>query len=326
LFVLLTALLGCGDLPPPKAATVGTPAARTAPDDSDAWNLVPASAASLVDLDLAALRASPWARSLVTGGFVEDREERLRTFGYDVFNDVDRLVVAALDVEGQAQQVVVVVGRLDAARVARAFAASTPGATETRWRDCRVWETPQKSVALVGRALVHGTPTTVRAAIDAAWGIVPGARGGPPGELARAIDAEARRPAITLAVVVTDEVRARAEGVAELPRSLRRLAARLDLGADLELEAQALLDDGAAAKEAARQWGFALRDLRANAMLRAMGLGPAVQGVTLQVAGARVHARLHIGGDKREALSERFLLLLQALAAARGQGAASPQP
>jgi hypothetical protein len=287
---------------------------------------VPASAASLVDLDLAALRASPWARSLVTGGFVEDREERLRTFGYDVFNDVDRLVVAALDVEGQAQQIVVVVGRLDAARVARAFMSSTPGAAETRWRDCRVWETPGKSVALVGRALVHGTPTTVRAAIDAAWGIVPDARGGPPGELARALDADARRPAVTLAVVVTDEVRARAEGVAELPRSLRRLAARLDLGADLDLEAQAILTDAASAQEAARQWGLELRELRTNAMLRAMGLGPAVQGIALRAEGARVHARLHIGDDKREALSERFLFLLQALAAARGQGAAPPRP
>jgi hypothetical protein len=316
-------LLGCGELPPPKASTAA--AARTAPDDSDAWNLVPASAASLVDLDLAALRASPWSRALVTGGFVEDREERLRTFGYDVFNDVDRLVVAALDVEGQAQQVVVVLGRLDGARVARAFADSTPGAKETRWRDCRVWETSQKSVALVGRALVHGTPATVRAAIDAAWGVVPGARGGPLGELARDVGAEARPPAVTLAVVVTDEVRARAEGLAELPRALRRLAARLDLGADVELEGQAILDDGASAREAARQWGFALRELRGNLMLRAMGLGPVVEGVSLQVQGARVHARLRIGEDKREALSERFLALLQALAAARGQGTAPTQ-
>jgi hypothetical protein len=323
--VVSIGLMGCGDLPPPPPASPGT-VARTAPDDSDAWSLVPASAASLVDVDLAALRASPWTRSLVAGGFVEDREERLRTFGYDVFNDVDRLVVAGLDIAGQAQQVVVVTGRLDPARVARAFAASTPGATETRWRDCRVWETPDRSVALVGRTLVHGSPETVRAAIDAAWGIVPGARGGPPGELARAVDAEARRPAILLAVVVTDEVRARAQGLVELPPTLRRLAARLDLGADLQLEAQAILEDAGGAKTAARQWSLGLRELRGNGMLRAMGLGPVVEGATLQAEGLRVHGRLRIAEDKREALSERFVVLLQALAAARGQGAAPAPP
>jgi hypothetical protein len=314
----------CGDLPPPRAVNAGA-AARTAPDDSDAWSLVPAGASSLVDLDLAALRASPWSSSLVTGGFAEDREARLRTFGYDVFGDADRLVVAGLDVAGQSQQVVVVLGRLDADRVARAFTASTPGAAETRWRDCRVWETRDRSVALVGRALVHGTPDTVRAAIDAAWGVVPGARRGATGELARAVDAEARRPAVTLAVVVTDEVRARAQGIVEVPPSLRRLAARLDLGPDLELEAQAMLDDAASARAAGREWGLALRELRGNRMLRAMGLGPIVEGATLQIAGARVHGRLRIGEDKREALAERVAALLQLVAASRaGSGAPAP--
>ncbi|HVZ75110.1 MAG TPA: hypothetical protein VHJ20_22160 [Polyangia bacterium] len=317
-------VVGCGELPPPPAATVAK--ARIGPDDSDAWSLVPAAASALVDLNLAALRASAWSQSLVTGGFAEDREERLRTFGYDVFTDVDRLVVAGLDVEGQSQQVVVVLGRIDAARVAHAFTAAAPDAKEARWRDCPIWEAPGRAVALVGRALVHGTSETVRAAIDAAWGVVPSARAGALGELARAVDAEARPPAVTLAVLVTDELRARADGTLELPGSLRRAAARLDLGADLELDAQALFSDGGAAATAAESWRASLRDLTANRFVRVMGFGPVVGGVALQAEGARVHGRLRLTEDKREAISDRFLALMKALAAARAQGAAPAAP
>jgi hypothetical protein len=316
------AVVGCGDLPTPPASTAA--AARTAPDDSDAWNLVPATASSLADLNLAALRGSPWSRTLVTGGFVEDRDERLRAFGYDVFNDADRVVVAGFDDGGRASQTVVVAGRFDAARVGRAFIAATPGAAEARWRDCSLWEGHGRAVALVGATLVQGTPETVRAAIDAAWGIVPDARGGALGALARDVDAEAHRPAVTLAFLVTDDMRARAAGFTEIPTDLRRVAARLDLGADLELQGQAVFDDAAGAGPAARFWDGSLRELKQNRMLRIMGLGPVVDGATLEADGPRVFLHLRIGEDRREALSERLLLLLQTIARQRGPSA--PQP
>jgi hypothetical protein len=314
--------LGCADVAPPPAASAAT--ARTAPDDSDPWNLVPATASSLADLNLSALRASPWSRALVTGGFAEDREERLRAFGYDVFNDADRMVVAALDVTGQTRQVVILVGRLDPERIAKAFLSATPGAVEVRWRDCRIWEAGERSVGLVGRTLVQGTPDTVRAAIDAAWGIVADARGGPLGAIVRAVDERGRPPAVTVAVVVTDEVRGRAQGMVEIPSGLRRVGARLDLGRDLELKAQALLDDHAQAVSAAEAWGAALRDLGGNRMLRVMGLGPILDGVSLQIAGPRVHGRLKVSENHREALSERLLFLLKTIAAARGPASRQP--
>ena len=322
-FVGVLLAMGCGDLPPPPAATPAA-SARTAPDDSDAWNLVPATASSLVDLNLAALRASPWSRALVTGGFVEDREERVRAFGYDVFDDADRVVIAGFEGAGTPRQIVVVTGRFDAARVGHAFAAATSGAAETRWRDCPIWEGGGRAVTLVGRTLVQGTPETVRAAIDTAWGVLGDARGGPLGALARDVDAEARRPAITLALLVSDDMRARAQGFTEIPPALRRVAARLDLGADLELTGQAIFDDAARAVPAARLWTDSLRELKQNRMLRLMGLAPVVDGATLQAEGARVHLRLHIAEDRREALSERLALLLQTIARQRGPSA--PQP
>jgi hypothetical protein len=328
LVALLAALAACADLPPPPPSTVA--AARTAPDDSDAWNLVPATAASLADLDLGKLRASQWSRALVAGGFVEDREARLQTFGYDVFNDADRMVVAAIDVTGQSRQMTIVVGRFDIERVAAAFVGATPGAAETRWRDCRLWEAAAvggreaRGLALVGHTLVQGTPDTVRAAIDAAWGVVPDARSGPLGGLWRDLEADRRRPAAALAVIVTDEVRARARDALELPPGLARVGARLDLGDDLDAGAEAVFEDPALAQAAARQWKGDLRELGRNRMLRAMGLGPIVDGASLASEGARVHGRLHIPAAQREALSDRLLLLLQTLARERGQGGAQP--
>ena len=322
---VLFALAGCGE-PPPPPVVAPTPAARTAPDDSDAWNLVPRTASALADLDMAALRASPWSRALVTGGFVEDREERQRVFGYDVFNDADRVVVVGVDAAGASSQVVVVVGRFDAARVGQAFVAATPGASATRWRDCPIWEGGGRAVVVMpsGRTLVQGTPELARAAIDAAWGIVPDARGGALGALARDMGVTAHPPAVTLALLVTDEMRARAAGIADVPPDLRRVAGRLDLGADLELAAVAVFDDGASAASAAGRWGDALRELARNRMLRFMGLSPLVDGASVQAAGARVRGRLRIPEDKRESLGERVLLLLQAVARQRGQPA--PQP
>jgi hypothetical protein len=124
-----------------------------------------------------------------------------------------------------------------------------------------------------------------------------------------------------VAVTITDDVRARAEGVVEVPPSLRRGAVRLDLGADLELEALAILDSPAVANEAARAWGMALRELGQNRMLRIMGLSPLVEGASLSAEGARVHGRLRVPESKREGLSERAMILLQAIAKQRG-----PQP
>jgi hypothetical protein len=316
----------CGELPPPPPAAP-TPAARTAPDDSDAWNLVPRGVSSLADLDVVALRASPWSRSLVTGGFVEDREERQRVFGYDVFSDADRIVVVGTDAAGVSSQATVVVGRFDAARVGGAFTAATPGAQAARWRDCALWEGGGRAVALLpsGHTLVQGTPETVRAAIDAAWGLVPDVRGGPLGELARELGAaDSRPPAVTLALLVTDEMRARAAGFVDVPPEMRRAAGRLDLGADLELAAEAVFDGDAPAAATAARWSADLRELTQNRMLRIMGLAPLVDGATITTAGARVRGRLRIPEDKRESLAERVLLLLQAIARQRGQGA--PQP
>jgi hypothetical protein len=311
------AAVGCSSGAP---ATTGLAAGaavgpRARADDTDLWNLIPVDADAVADVDLAALRASPWTASLVTGGgFAGDREERLGRFGYDIFSDGDRMVVVGGETVGRAQSLTVARGRFDAGRIGAALA----GTTAASWRDGTIWQAGAGAVALVTpRTVAQGAPDDVRTAIDAAWGVVPDARGGRLGELRRQLVADRNVPAAFIAAAVTDTVRARAAGVIELPSGLQRAAARLDVGTDLDAEAVALMTDGASAADAAASWTALLRLYARQPMIALLGLTPVLDGTQVASEGSRVHVRLHIPAAQREQLAEKLLALLQMLAAAR---------
>ena len=64
---------------------------------------------------------------------------------------------------------------------------------------------------------------------------------------------------MTLALLVTEGMRARAAGFMAVPDGLRRIGARLDLGDDLNLEGAALFDSHAHAVAAASIWSETVR-------------------------------------------------------------------
>lgn len=291
---------------------------RTSADDSDLWNLTPGDVDALADVDLTALRGSPWSAALMQGNLEGDREERRRRFGYDVFTEAERMLVAGGEEGGGPNGLTIARGRFDGARVAAAFRTSTPGATETEWRQTAVWEGEGRAVALVTpRTLAHGDGQRVRAAVDAAWAVIPDAGAGPLGELRRTLDADRNPPAVTLAIAVTDAMRGRAAGFLVVPEGLRRIGARLDLGADLNAEAVAIFDSSRQAAAAALLWNDTARVTARQQMIVLLGLGPVFDGLTIGAEGSRVHAHLHLGADKREALAEKILALLQLVAKTR---------
>jgi len=303
-----------------------TPAAqagpRSAPDDSDLWNLAPASADVLAEVDLAALRASPWSHSLTESGLSGQREEGRRLFGYDIFGESERLLAVMTEAGGVPRTLTIVHGTFDPARVGAAFMAATPGAAETRWRDSPLWEgtgaNGAQAVALVTpRTLVQGEANQVRAAIDAAWGIVPDARTVPLGTLRRSLDADHAGPAAFIALNVTDGMRARAAGMVELPPGLAICAARVDLADDLNLDVVGVLDNAQDAAAAMIAGNVAVRQYAQNPMVRMLGFGPILAAVVLTVEGTRVHGHLRIPSDRREGLSDKLLAILQMVAAAR---------
>jgi hypothetical protein len=316
----LTTAAGCGDLfQQQAAATPASPSGpRAAADDSDLWNLAPASSDALAEVDLGALRASPWSHALTESGLSGQREEGRRLFGYDIFGEGERLLSVMTEAGGVPRTLTIVRGTFDPARVGAAFVASTPGATETRWRDSPLWEGGGRAVALVTpRTLVQGEPGAVRGAIDAAWGLVPDARTVPLGTLRRSLDADHAGPAAFIALNVTDGMRARAAGFVDLPPGLAICAARLDLGDDLNLDVIGVLDTVPNAVAAAAGSSLAIRQYSQNPMVRMLGLGPVLDGIVFGVEGVRVHGHLRIPAERREGLAEKLLAILQMVAAAR---------
>jgi hypothetical protein len=288
---------------------------RAGADDNDLWNLVPGDTDAVVDVDLAALRASPWSSALMQGDLDGDRDERRGRFGYDVFTEAERMVVAGTEVTGGTNALTIARGRFDAERVGGAFVASAPGVVATQWRQSPLWEGQGRELALVTpRTIVHGDSQRVRAAVDASWGVVADVGAGPLGALRRTLDADRNPPAVTFAVTVTEGMRARAAGVLSVPDGLLRIGARLNLGQDLDLDGLALFDSGGHAATAASVWADAARTYARQQMVMLLGLTPVFDGLKVAAEGSRVHVRLHIGAERREGLAEKLLAVLQALA------------
>ncbi len=314
-FAIVVLLAGCAETSVGGAKVAGP---RTAPDDGDLWNVVPRDVDSLIDVDLAALRASPWSRSLMQGSLDGDREERRRQFGYDVFTEAERMLVAGAEAAGGTQTLTVARGRFDGERIGAAFVAAAPGAAGTQWRGSALWEGEGRAVALVTpRTLAQGDGPRVRAAVDAAWGVVADAGGGALGELRRGLDADKNRPAVTLAIAVTDGMRTRAAGFIAVPAGLGRVGARLDLGDDLNLDGVAIFDSNGHAVAAASVWSETARVYSRQSMVVLLGLAPVFSGMTVAAEGSRVHVRLHIGADKREGLADKLLAVLEMVAKQR---------
>jgi hypothetical protein len=308
----LLVLAGCAET---GGGAVRPQGPRSSADDSDLWNLIPGDTDALADVDLAALRASPWSTSLMQGDLDGDREERRRRFGYDIFTEAERMLVAGAEATGDPDTLTIARGRFDAERVAAAFMAATPGAVAGQWRGSALWEGQGRAVALVTpRTLAQGDGPRVRAAIDAAWGVVRDAGAGPLGEIRRALDADKNPPAVTIALSVTDGMRSRAQGVLATPDGLQRVGVRLNLGADLDLEGLALFDSGGHAATAASIWNDSARLYGRQQMVLLLGLGPVFEGLVVAREGSRVQVRLHIGADRREGLAEKLLAVLQAVA------------
>jgi hypothetical protein len=320
----LTALVaiaaGCAET---SGGAVGGPNARGSADDSDLWNMVPAAVDTLAEVDLGAMRSSAWTRALTESGLSGQRDESRRAYGYDPFTDGDRLLAYAVETGNQHPRTVTVVrGRFDPNRVGAAFTAANPHAGATRWRDSPLWEGSGRAVALVTpRTLVTGDPADVRAAIDAAWGIVPDARPGPLGELRRAMAADREGPASFAAVNVTEGLRARAAGFASLPPGLRRFAARVDLGQDLNLDFTGVADTAADATAAADNIVAAARMYAQGTMVRLLGLAPVLNSLAAAAEGTRLHGHLTVPAEQRDRLGDKLLAVLQTLAAVKHRSA-----
>ena len=100
-------------------------------------------------------------------------------------------------------------------------------------------------------------------------------------------------------------------------QQLQQVAARLDLGNDLDLDGVAVFESNHDAALATSTWREAARTTGRQPMVALLGLRSVFDGLSLTAEGNRVHARIHIPANQREGLAEKLLGLLRLIAGGR---------
>ena len=312
--VLLAAGCAPGEITPAAAPATATTAGRAAPDDDDLLGVIPDGAETVIEVDVAQLRASAWSRGLLAVPDAE-RASKSEAQGFDEVTDVDRAVFAVSETAAGPATLSVAQGRFDPPRLDRAL---HDGWTRGSWRGSRIWERGDRAQALLtARTLITGEPAAVRTAIDCAWALAPDVRHTGVGQLAREQSATGARPAVTAAAMVTEAMRKRVASQFELPAGLERAGGRLALGAALDLELVGLLVNERQASDTAHNLEILLRDLRARRALAVFGITPFLSGVTVAPQGKRVRIHMVLPEDKREDLAAKIAFVLETIGARR---------
>lgn len=316
---LSLATVSCGFFQEPDPASA---AARANPprdhlDDRDPAALIPLGVETVIDVDMAILRASPWTASALGEPDVRVKVHKDAALGYDDVTDVDRILYAVTTAGAAAPTLVVAQGRFQPARLDDSFRTRWPNAVAETWRGVTLLVSGENSFAsLTARTFVSGAPAAVRAVIDLGFGVGTDFSGDAAlGPVRRALLSEGTtaRPAIVATLAISDRMRARVGDTFPLPPELRQVGLRLDLGKSFELQVLGFLDDPAAATQLGRRLEALLLNRATRLGLAAVGLGDVVSGAHLALDGARVRAFTSVGEEHAGALAATLRSLAGAL-------------
>ncbi|MEP6654354.1 MAG: hypothetical protein ABJA82_13410 [Myxococcales bacterium] len=315
---------GCAFLDETPAASDLGHQVRDRPDDHDLAGLVPQGVQTVIDVDMAQLRRSPWVIPTLEARDQRARAAKAETLGYDDVADVDHVIYAVTAAGAEAPTLVIAQGRFDGARIQEAFRTRWPGATQEQQRGIAMMVSGENTMALLTvRTFVSGAPPMVRAVIDRAFGVGRDVAADPvlgPTRRALCPEGAAARPALLAVVAMDDKIRARIGDAASVPPQLHQVGVRLDLGGGLEGKALGILDDRASAQTLARRLDRLLSDTMTRLTLRAMGLGMLLTGTTVVVDGARVLVRLSVAEEHRPALSALLKTVVESSRSSSGAG------
>jgi len=322
--ILLLGLPGCGwQEPAPETAAAAKQ--RDRPDDSELSALVPAGLETVIEVDMEALRRSPWTAELLPDPDARLRERKTIALGYDGAADIDRIVYAVTSAGIDAPTLVIAQGRFRTPNIEAAFRDRWANAVVDKWRGLTTLSSGENGLGtLTPRTFCSGPVGQVRAVIDRAfdvgpsfWDQAPGTTVAP-GALRRQLLAAARftAPAMLTTIVVDQQLRARVGDAFPLPPDLRQVAARLDLGQTMDLLVIGRLDSAPAAAELARRLNALLTDRMTRMALAMVGMSALVQSVQVSSDGTEVRARASISADHRAEVIAALRVLVQAL---RGQ-------
>ncbi|MBC8133382.1 MAG: hypothetical protein H7X95_10415 [Deltaproteobacteria bacterium] len=315
---------GCATWDDPSAARRPNGQLRDAPDDRDPETLVPVGVQTVIDVDMAQVRRSPWVIPALEARDRRTRAAKDEALGYDDVNDVDRVIYAVTAAGADAPTLVIAQGRFQTTRVQEAFRVRWPAAVVDRWRGIVILASGENAIALLtARTFASGTPATVRSVIDRAFGIGADVSTDPAlGPTRRALCPEGplAKPALLAAIAVDDRIRARVGDTAPVPRELRQVGLRVDLGQSLDLRALGILDDRESAVALARRLNALLTDPIARLTLRAMGLAMLLPLARVATDGARVLVRLPVDVEHRAQLSSMLKMVVESSRNGPGPG------
>jgi hypothetical protein len=324
LFVVLL-VVGCAHGP----SSPGNPEAPRLlpPDERPLASLVPAPAEVVLSVDVSQLRASLWTQGALTSIAPEDRRAGVERRGFDEGADVDELVLARVPV-AEDGALELLRGRFDQRRVTAAFRSLYPAASAADFRGVSLLsdEATGRACAFVGaRTLALGPLASVRALLDTALGRAPAAVDETwLVQTAAALDDEAAaaspRPALALALLVTE--RTRKDFAAALPAAgaLERVGLRLALGKALRATIVGLTAARSDAAEVQVQLSRLIEGWRGRTSVRAFGLDVILEGVRVTGRDGRVVASATLLERDRAHVIERVAALADVLSKAREAG------
>jgi hypothetical protein len=293
---------------------------RAGPDDGDPPSLVPIGVETVIDVDVALLRQSPWVMPALEARDRRARAAKEDALGYDDVADVDRIIYAVTMAGADAPTLVIAQGRFQSVRVQEAFRVRWPATVVDKWRGIAVLSSGENAIAfLTSRTFAAGAPASVHAVIDRGFGIGTDVSTDPAlGPTRRALCPEGRnaRPAVLATVAIDDRMRARVGDTVPLPRELRQVGLRLDVGQSVELWALGILDDRDAAAALARRLGVLVQDPTTRLVLGAVGLGMLPPRTRVTSEGARVLLHASVDDEHRSSLAA----MLRTLVASRAGG------
>jgi len=331
ILALMVGLGGAGCTPWPEPTTPGSaPAglARQSPDDTELAALVPAGVQTVIELNLDQLRRSPFTGEALADPDAVGRERSAFALGVDAGADLDRVVYATGGAGPDAPTLVIAQGRIRTANVEAAFRERHPGATVDAWHGLPVLTKGENALAALSpRTFASGPPGQVRAAIDRAFGLGRDFRDPPNDADSSKTEGRghgvARRdlvgvagnaaPAILITMSIDEGLRTRIGDAFPLPRELRTVGLRLDVGESLDLRALGLLDDRDAAAILARRLGALIGDRDTRRTLATFGLASLVDGAKVVAEGARIRVATTVGPDQRTAVAAALRTLMTAL-------------
>ena len=323
----LAVLWGCAETPLVPEPLPPTPA--PVPSDADLLSLLPATAASILVVDVAALRDSVWAKDLLASAATLKSRGGPEARGFHEIKDAREWIIYRIhsEIRGEAT-LELAFARYDRKRVEQAFVATHGAARPTRFGLTEgMWDGTSAVVFPTRKTILFGPAWAVRLACRVVRGHDPPLRGERWLEqVAYALDGESgqwgKKPAVSLALRATDATRAELGRVLPEAAELEWLGGRLHLGAEANLTLVARAPDRGAASRLSKRVAEETEALAQRASVVSLGLGPVLEAATVRASGARTVLKARVSSEDRARVSER----LAALAALLSKSTAGARP